>query len=91
MGFYNDVFCCVIILYIFYFFYILGFNCVGCSIGVIVGFLICCRLFCWNVGDIKIELLNMYFRLIVCNKLKGLLVFFLYFVVYRYVLIMYFL
>lgn len=89
MGLHNDVSCCVITLYFSFFLYTPGCDCFGCSIGVTTGSLICCRLFCWNVGDIKIELSNMCPRPIVCNKLIGLLIFFLHAAVYRYVLIMY--
>lgn len=89
MGLHNDVSCCVITLYISFFLYIPGSDCFGCSIGVTTGSLIYCILFCWNVGDIKIELSNMYPRPIVCNKLIGLLIFFLHAAVYRYVLTMY--
>lgn len=76
MGLHNDVSCCVITLYISFFLYTPGSDCFGCSIGVTTSSLICCRLFCWNVGDIKIELSNMYPRPKVCNKLIGLLIFF---------------
>lgn len=68
MGLHNDVSCRVTTLYISYILYIQGLNCVGCTVGVTAGSLICCRLFCWDLGDIKIELSNMYRWPIVCNS-----------------------